>query len=186
MVTVEKVKQVNGHSKQWGEAICHKKVCNAWIFLHQTTTKQLEYQFTIFFKTSIRLKPLVKIILQQNRSTHISNIFSFGCTFQGNFPMHWHHSLILKTAVRNSHIFNWVFPTFPTYCGKFFGLSLYLYIQQSVINHLANSDITFKHPIKATTQTRFMVLFTSGSSSVWGESHRTSPPGISWLSICNK
>ena len=75
---------------------------------------------------------------------------------------------------------------FSTYCGKFFHLSHYPHIRQSVINHLANSDIAFKHPIKAKTQTRFMVLFTSRSLSAWGESHGTSHPGISWLSICNK
>ena len=75
---------------------------------------------------------------------------------------------------------------FPTYCGKFFRLSHYLYIRQSVINHLANSDITLKCSIKAKTQTRFMVLFTSRSSSAREESHRTSPLGISLLSIYNK
>ena len=140
------------------------------------------YWFTKFLRQALDLK----IILWQNRSTHISDIFSSGCAFQGNYPMCWCPSLVLKTAVRNSHLFNQVFSTFPTYCGKFLCLSHYPYIQQSVINHLANSDITFKHPIKAKTQMRFMVLFTSRSSSTWRESHGTTPPGISWLSICNK
>ena len=147
----------------------------------------------------------------RHSSLTLSAIFSFGCAFQGNFPTRWCHSLILRTAVRNSHLFKWVFSTFPTYCGKFLCLSHYLYIRQSVIDHLANSDITLKCSIKTKTQTRFMVLFvidhlansditlkcwiktktqtrfmvlfTSGSLSAWGESCRMSPPGICLLSI---
>ena len=54
-----------------------------------------------------------------------------------------------RLAVRNSCLLIEFFLCFLTYCGKFFHLSHYLYFRQSVINHLANSDITFKHPIKA-------------------------------------
>ena len=68
--------------------------------------------------------------------------------------------------------------TFLTYFGKFFCLSYYLYYQQGVIDHLANSEITFKHSLKAKTQTRFVILFTSRSLSALGKSHRMSPPGI--------
>ena len=54
---------------------------------------------------------------------------------------------------------------FLTYFGKFSACLIIFNNRQSVIDHLANSDITFKHSLKAKTQTRFVVLFTSGSSS---------------------
>ena len=103
--------------------------------------------------------------------------------------MHWCHSLTLRLTNEDSHLHNWVFAVFSTYCGKFSYLSHYLL-------HLIKYHWSFSYhwhnflmsTIKVKTQTRFMVLFTSGSSLTWGNLqvlHLASPPGIHLLSTIN-
>ena len=100
--------------------------------------------------------------------------------------MHWCHSLILRHATENSHLHEWVFNTFPAYCGKFFSLiSLSLHLIKCYWSFGYHWHFFFTSMIEVKTQTRFMVLFTSGSLTTWGNlqmPHLASPPGICSLS----
>ena len=120
--------------------------------------------------------------------THIFDIFSFECTFLGNFLMHWCHSLTLRITAK-THIYTIEY------------LLCFLLIVVSFLTYLIifTPDKTYWSPswhwhnfltsiIKVKTQTRFMVLFTSGSSLTWGNLqvlYMASPPGIYLLSTPN-
>ena len=53
--------------------------------------------------TNNHLHLSIKFDLLRLRNTHISNMFLFTCTFLGNFPMLWCHSLTLRHA--KTHVF---------------------------------------------------------------------------------
>ena len=65
-------------------------------------SKQLVYHT---LRASNRSELSLKIQFIKHRSTHISDIFMFERAFLGNFPMHWCHSLTLRTTTR-THIYS--------------------------------------------------------------------------------
>ena len=82
--------------------------------------------------------------------------------------MCWHHSLILRHATENSHLYKWVFNTFSTY-HVFSLISLSLHLIKCYWSFSYHWHLFFTSTIEVKTQTRFMVLFASGSLTHLGE-----------------
>ena len=78
------------------------------------------------------------------KDTHISNILLGLCTFPGDSPMHWHHSLILAYMSENSqclHVTLLTILLFLANQGKPLHLSFYLHAWQNTKDHFTIADI---------------------------------------------
>ena len=96
--------------------------------------------------------------------------------FLRNFPTCWCHSLTLRHVSKTHILYNQPFTVFSAYHSKLFLLIL---LSLQLIKHYwpfgHHWHICFMSTIKVKMQTRFMVLFTSGSLLTWGNLQVASP-----------
>ena len=111
----------------------------------------------------------INVNLLQLKNTHISDILVFMHTFLEDSPTHWHHSLILRHVSENSRYTNSAILVFSTYSSKISHLTLLsLYMVKHYWSFCYCWHIHLMSIKGVKIQTRFMVLFTSGSLLTWG------------------
>ena len=156
-------------------------------FLVQTSPDYILTYFTMILGVNNHFHLAMRVNLLLLKNTHISNILAFNAHFSGDFPMHWHHNLILRHASENSHYAKQRLCFLPIMVR----FQVYLFIftcDKALLIFWLSLTYLFHALIKVKTQTRFMVLFTSRSLLTWGKSLDDSPgisPGICLLSAPN-
>ena len=124
----------------------------SWLFINY---------FTIFWECTMVIIDLFN--LWQLKHTHISNILVDLWAFWRNYPMCWHHSLTLRHATKDSHLCTQVLSIFSTIMVSFLTYLFILHLIKYLWSFGYHWHLFFMPTFEVKTQTRFVVLFTSGS-----------------------